>query len=171
MITLNELPIRYEELNDLYEHTDQSFCLNKVAVPLDEDTTRGYFMMVRSHSNNGMPFAAKGIYWDRTLIGKIERTVYDNGCAELDIILRKEYCGKGYGTEALRQFLALPETENECMTFCAYVEEDNIAAQKALEKTGFEAKRQFKADVVTPQAGTYILRTVNGIEYIREGES
>ena len=171
MITLASFPIRYEELNDLYEHTDQSFCLNHVAVPLDEDTTRGYFMMVRTGNNNGMPFAVKGIYLDKKLIGKIERTVYEDGSAEIDLIIRKEYCGKGYGTEALRQFIALPETKAECASFCAYIDSDNLPAAGVLEKNGFEAKRKFQADVVTPQKDTYTLRTAEGTEYIRGGET
>ncbi len=171
MITLASLPIRYEELNDLYEHTDQSFCLNHVSVPLDEETTRGYFMMVRTGRNNGMLFAVKGIYLDQKLIGKIERTIYEGGSAEIDLIIRNEYCGKGYGTEALRQFLALPETLEECTSFCAYIDSNNKPAARVLEKTGFEAKRKFLADVVTPQAETYTLRTVEGTEYIRGGET
>ena len=61
MITLNALPVNYEILNDLYEHTDQSFCLNRVAVPLDEDSTRNYFLAVRSGINNGMPFDFHGV--------------------------------------------------------------------------------------------------------------
>ena len=171
MITLSELPIRYDDLNDLYEHTDQTFCLNRVSVPLDEDTTRGYFMMVRTGLNDGMRFAAKGIFLDQRLIGKIERTVYENGCAELDLIVRKEYCGKGYGTEALRQFLALPENRTECDSYCAYIDAKNHAAAGVLEKNGFEAKRNFQADVITPQGDAYTLRTADGVEYIREGET
>ena len=118
-----------------------------------------------------MLFAVKGIYLDQKLIGKIERTVYEGGSAEIDLIIRNEYCGKGYGTEALRQFLALPETLEECTSFCAYIDSNNKPAARVLEKTGFEAKRKFLADVVTPQAETYTLRTVEGTEYIRGGET
>ena len=171
MIRLDNFPIRYEELNDLYEHTDQSFCLNRVAVPLDEDTTRGYFFMVRSGFNDGMLFGVKGIFLDGKLIGKIERTVDETGCAEIDLIIKKEYCGKGYGSEALKQFLALPETLMECSSYCAYIDAENKAAERVFEKNGFEAKRKFSADVVTPQGSTYVLRTVTGTEYIRGGTS
>lgn len=171
MITLGPLPINYEELNDLYAGTDQCFCLNRVALPLDEDATRAYFSAVRSGVNDGMLFDAKGIYLKGKLIGKIERTVDENGCAEIDLIIVKEHCGKGYGTEALKQFLDLTETKVICDSFCAYIEADNTAAARVLEKNGFEAKRSFLADVVTPQADTYTLRTVKGTEYIRSGES
>ena len=167
MITLNALPVNYEILNDLYEHTDQSFCLNRVAVPLDEDSTRNYFLAVRSGINNGMPFDAKGIFLDGTLIGKAERTVYEDGSAELDLIIRKEYCGNGYGTEALKQFLT---QSAQCTSFCAYIESSNLPAARVLEKTGFRAERKFLADVMTPQSGTYALRIVEGTEYIREGD-
>lgn len=167
MITLNSLPINYEVLNDLYEHTDQSFCLNRVAVPLDEDSTRNYFLAVRSGINNGMPFDAKGIFLDGKLIGKAERTIYEDGSAELDLIIRKEYCGNGYGTEALNRFLTQAA---QCTSFCAYIESSNLPAARVLEKSGFHAKRNFLADVMTPQSGTYALRTVEGTEYIRKGE-
>jgi hypothetical protein len=36
---------------------------------------------------------------------------------------------------------------------------------RVLEETRFEPTRTFAADVVTPQNGTYALRTVNGVEY------
>ncbi len=167
MITLEPLPINYEILNELYAASDQSLCLNKVSVPLDEDMTRAYFSAVRSGINCGMLFDAKGIYLDGRLIGKIERTVDEEGCAEIDLMIVKDCCGQGHGTEALRQFLNLTETKISCETFSAYIERDNSAAARVLEKNGFEAKRKFLADVVTPQADAYALRTVEGMEYIR----
>jgi hypothetical protein len=36
---------------------------------------------------------------------------------------------------------------------------------RVLEETRFEPTRTFAADVVTPQNGTYALRTVNRVEY------
>ena len=165
MIELKPFPIRYEALNDLYEHTDQSCCLNRVAVPLEEATTRGFFLAVRTKNNGGLPFDCRGIYLDGKLIGKIELTRYEDYSAELDLILETEYTGNGYGKEALEQFQNDLRKTGWAQCITAYVKADHKRMIRVLEKTGFEPTRAFAADVMTPQNGTYVLRTVNGIEY------
>ncbi len=165
MIELKPFPIRYEALNDLYENTDQSHCLNRVAVPLEEETTRGFFLAVRTGNNGGLPFDCRGVFLDGTLIGKIELTRYEDRSAELDLIIRNEYADKGYGSEALNRFQQELCETGWAERITAYVEADHEQMIRVLKKTGFAPKRTFAADVVTPQNGTYVLRTVNGTEY------
>lgn len=166
MISLHELPIRYEELNRLYEHCDQKYCLNALPTPLDEMMTRSYFLMVRTGRNNGNPFLCRGIFLDGTLIGKIELTKEEDGSAELDLIMDQAYENRGYGSEALRRMIDLSKDTGFCDSICAYVQEENEAMKRVLEKNGFEAVRPFKADVMTPLTDGYRLRTVSGREYM-----
>ncbi|MBO7703846.1 MAG: GNAT family N-acetyltransferase [Solobacterium sp.] len=168
MIALKPFPIRYEALNDLYEHTDQSFCLNRVAVPLDEDTTRGYFLSVRTESNQGMPFCSYGIFRNDELIGKCELTRYEDGSAEADLIIRSDQVNHGYGKEALALLLKEAETNGFCECITAYIREDNIAAKHIFEQNGFEQTQSFLADVVSPDGREYRITTVKGSEYRKE---
>ena len=165
MIELKPFPIRYEALNDLYEHTDQNCCLNRVAVPLEEETTRGFFLAVRTENNGGLPFDCRGVFLDGTLIGKIELTRYEDHSAELDLIIKDEYTGKGYGRQAVEQFQTELRKTGWANRITAYVAVSHKRMIRVLEETGFEPLRNFAADVITPQNGTYALRTVNGVEY------
>lgn len=166
MIELNPIPIRYEWLNDLYEHTDQSFCLNPLPVPLDEELSRNYFLAARTSSSNSLPFLARRIDLNGKTIGKIELSCYENGIAELDLIICRDYTGHGYGTEALKAMRQLARDTGFCHGIVAYTMKDHTAMCSLLEHAGFQLARPFTADVIGTNNGRYALRTVQGIEYI-----
>ena len=170
MLELKLFPIRYELLNELYEQTDQTYCLNPLTTPLDETLSRNYFLAMRTEQNQGRPFMCRGVFLNGTLIGKIELT-REQDDAELDLIMRTDHCGKGYGTEALEQLIADVKEAGRCKTISAYADRDNIAVRNVLLKNRFAEERSFQADVVGFKQGQYILRMVQGMEYRRVIES
>ena len=164
---LTPFPIRYEELNELYAHTDQRRCLNAIPVPLDEAMSRSYFLAVRTGNNDGRPFVCYAIEQDGRIIGKIEATKETEQRAELDLIIRSGYCGRGHGSEALNAFIEELKQNGWCEELCAYAESGNLAMKRVLEKNGFSCERTFQADVITPGQSQYQLRSVQGEEYLR----
>ena len=169
-ITLGELPLRYETLNELYEASDQNFCLNPVFLPLDEDRTRAYVLAARTGMNNGFRFLAKGIYRNRTLIGKAELTVYEDGIGEIDLLIVQNECSKGYGTRALQELITLTEG-TVCSGYSAYVREDHEAMKAVLLHNGFHKSRMFRAEVTGISGRQYQVREVIGAEYLRGGNA
>ncbi|MBQ9328244.1 MAG: GNAT family N-acetyltransferase [Solobacterium sp.] len=165
MISLNAFPINYEVLNDLYAHCDQRYCLNAVSVPLEEESTRAYFLGVRTGVLDGKRFYSFSVDLNQTLIGKIELSIYPEGIGEVDLILRSEETGKGYGTDTMKQLLEKITKESLCEEVYAYVHDENEAMKRLLEHTGFHEGRTFVADVMTPDQGMYRLTSVKGKEY------
>ena len=95
MIHLEQWPQNTEEaLIDLYRDTDQSLCLVRVNTDAKEQTDN-YIRIIETGDNEGKPFLCQAVYLDERLIGKAELTRYEDDSAELDIVLRSEYCGKG----------------------------------------------------------------------------
>ncbi|MCR5794453.1 MAG: GNAT family N-acetyltransferase, partial [Solobacterium sp.] len=71
------------------------------------------------------------------------------------------------GTGALRLFLAVLKEKQICRGVTAYVNAENTAMIRILEKNGFRANRKFRAEVLDTSNGTYAVKAVSGIEYIR----
>ena len=165
-LELKPIPIRYEWLNDLYEQTDQTFCLNQIPLPLEEAFSRNYFLAVRTGRNGGFPFLAFALTLGKQEIGKAELTLQEDGRAELDLILKREFCHRGYGSEALRKLIEKAKEVHFCMGIAAYVNEDHAVMKKLLENAGFVKGRGFTADVLTPEGGAYRMKEVRGREYI-----
>lgn len=167
MIHLEKWPyLRKDELEDLYADADQSHCLVRLPVPLPLSSTRNYMRAVRTENTNGRPFLCFAVYLDERIIGKIEASKDEEDNAETDLILKQQYTGKGYGTEAMKQFLHLLQEREWCRSLAAYIDRDNAAMIRLLEKTGFAEGRGFTADVMIPDQGTYTMKTVRGIEYV-----
>lgn len=164
MIELKPWPLSYEAMNTLYSNADQSHCLVQLPVPLERANTFRYLQAVQSENSNGKPFLCRSIWLDEQLIGKIELSRYESYDAELDIILRKEFCHQGYGREALLVMEQLVREQEWCRSIYAYVDTENIAAGKMLAACGYEIGRFFSADVMIPSGGQYILRTRRGCE-------
>lgn len=165
-VNLTTVPIRYEWLNDLYEQTDQSFCLNRVPVPLNEEFSRRYFHAVQSGMNGGLPFRAWEILADHQSVGKAELTLEEDGKAEVDLILRRTWTGKGIGSQVLELLKREAADWHRCNAIAAYVREDHVIMRHVLEKTGFQSRRRFSADIVTPDEAAYRVTTAFGREYI-----
>lgn len=62
---------------------------------------------------------------------------YKNGKAEFHIKLLKDFCGKGYGTDAVKTVIRYAFNELRLQCIYAYVNDYNIASQKLFEKAGF----------------------------------
>ena len=167
MIHLDKWPyLRKDELEDLYANADQSYCLVRLPVPLPLSSTRNYMRAVRTESTNGRPFLCFAVYLDDRIIGKIEASKDEEDNAEADLILKRQYTGKGYGTEAMRQLQMILQERQWCRTLAAYTDRDNAAMIRVLEKNGFEKERDFTADVMIPDGGTYTVKSVRGMEYV-----
>ena len=164
MIELKPWPLSYEAMNSLYADADQSKCLVQLSVPLERAATFRYLQAVNTGVSNGRPFIACAIMLDETLIGKIELSRYESYDSELDIILKKQYCRKGYGSKALALLEETVREKNWCRSIYAYVDTENIPAGKMLAKNGYEIGRFFSADVMIPSEGNYIMRTRRGCE-------
>lgn len=166
MITLT--PWKYKDipqLENLYRNTDQRFCLVAVPVPLPFEQTRQYARAIRDQLNDGKPFLCMAVKQDDAIIGKAELTKHSETEAELDIVIMESYTRKGYGTEALQSLIRYAREKEWCASIAAYVRTDNEAAVKLLEKNGFQKGRRFKADILKPLDGQYILHTADGMEY------
>lgn len=167
MIRLEQWPYNAaEQLNLLYSQTDQSGCLVRLPVPLPYENTVRYINGIRQNEMDGRPFLCRAVYEDDTCIGKIELTRYEDMSAEIDIILRKEWCHQGFGTEALRQMIELVRAMDWCVRIHAYVDTSNIAAGKLFAKSGFAIGGFFNADVLTSENGEYVMVKKRGCEMI-----
>ena len=155
-------------LEALYEKTDQSHCLVQLPVPLPKQQTENYLRVIRSSDNDGKPFVCFAILLDGRLIGKTELTRYNDGSAELDIIISREYCNKGNGTEALNALITHVFAEDWCHMIRAYTALENRAALKMLAKAGFRPGGTFAADIMVPDGTSYKIETKKGLECIRE---
>ena len=164
-LELKPIPIRYEWLNDLYEQTDQTCCLNRVMIPLDEEFTRNYFLAVRTGNNGGFPFLAFAVSAGGKDIGKAELTLQEDGRAELDLILKKDWCHRGYGTLALQKLIETAKARGFSKGIAAYVNEEHEVMKRLLEHAGFEKGRSFRADVLTPSGRSFAVKEVRGREY------
>ena len=164
-IQLKEMPLDIGKLNHLYEQVNQSCCLVQVQTPLAEEKAKQYIDAMESGKVGDKAFLCRGIYSDDTLIGKIEVSRYEDGSAELDLILREEDTQKGYGKEALEKLEEMILEEHWCHEIVAYVKDDNVAMRKLLEGNGYEAERPFKADIMVPRDGKYQLQEIQGFEY------
>lgn len=168
MLKLKFWPWEDEQaLQDLYAHTDQSYCLVQLPVPLPQIQTRNYLESVRIKNTDGKPFLCFAVLLDGECAGKIEVSRSEDDSAELDLVLRKEYTGQGHGTEALSTLISMVKRTHWCRSICAYVREDNLPMRRVLEKNEFEQARAFQADVLVPDHSGYSFRTIKGFEYIR----
>ncbi|MBR2812879.1 MAG: GNAT family N-acetyltransferase [Solobacterium sp.] len=168
-ITLKKWPA-YDRtsLQDLYANTDQSKCINELPVPLPYDNTTRYLTAMETGRNNGRVFHCYAIYLHDSIIGKIELTSYDPENAEMDLIIRKEHTGKGYGSQAFDCLVSLARQENICRRIYAYVNVENDAMIAMLENRGFVKGRPFHADVNAEYNGVTFIRRKLGQEYIKD---
>lgn len=154
-----------KELETLYTHVNQKYCLVQIPLPLPTEQTQSYVNAIDNGVVEGKAFWCRAIQEDDDIIGKIELTKHDDGKAELDLVLRKEYENKGLGTKAIQEAIAFVEQENWCISIEAYVNQENIAMMKALEHNGFVRRQKFKADIVVPRDQLYELKEVTGYAY------
>ncbi len=169
MITLRQWPHGSRELlNELYAECDQSMCLVRLPVPLPKEETDRYMHIIETGNNQGRPFLCFGIYLDDRLIGKTELTRYEEGSAEADIIIQRDYCSKGYGTQALQELISTARAEEWCERIIAYIDLQNRAALKLFAKAGFQKGRTFRADVAVYEQGSLRVETHSGLECVKE---
>lgn len=145
-------PADRQELAELYRQTDQSRCLVRVSVPLNEQATDRYLEGVRRREMDGHPFLAFAVLLEDTVIGKIDATLAEDRCAEMDIVLKEAYCSKGYGTEAVRLIIRLLAKKQWCRMITAYADSDNEAVCRMLQKCGFAKGRTFRVMSWSPAA-------------------
>ena len=155
-------------LEQLYAEVDQQYCLVALPVPLPESKTAQYLEAIRIGETNGLPFLCMAVMHDEGIIGKIDVFRSPDQSAEIDIVLKQRFTHQGYGTEALRQMIALLRQIRWCTSIHAYIRQDNIPAVKLMETAGFSAGRRFKADIMKEDKGIYQLSVVQGIEYVLE---
>ncbi len=155
-----------EELCSLYEQVDQRYCLVALPVPLSPVSSAAYLKAVHSGTTGEKELLTRAVMLGDELIGKIELNRDADGSAEADIVLKRQYTGKGYGAEAFRQLTGFVKEEGWCDLITAYVHKENIHARRMFRKAGMRETRPFRADVLIPDDGKYILKPVEGYEYI-----
>ncbi|MBR2991541.1 MAG: GNAT family N-acetyltransferase [Solobacterium sp.] len=153
------------ELRELYSAVDQKYCLVQLPVPLPAAETRKYLAMIHAGGNEERSLLTRAVIVDGILAGKIELSGTGED-TELDIVLRKDMTGKGYGSEALR--LLVDEIRNNALYPCitAYVHKENIHARRMFAKAGMRQIRPFRADILIPSGGQYRLKETEGYEYL-----
>ena len=154
-----------QELQDLYAHTDQKYCLVILPVPLPEQSMLQYLNAVHNGRAGNRRILTRAVMLGTQIIGKAELTAEDDE-AELDIILRRECTGKGYGLQAFRALVDEAVDTGFCTSIEACVHKENIHARRMLSKAGMRQTRPFAADVLVPDNGMYRLKAVEGYEYI-----
>ncbi len=153
-------------LDELYENTDQSKCLVQLALPLDQARTRTYRRCIfRERNDDNKPFLCFAVMLNNTIIGKTEVTAHSEDEAELDIIIDADHTGRGYGKRALDLLHKRLKEINFASSVRAYVSEENEACIHLLLNAGYERGRKFSADILIPDKGSYVIRTVNGYEF------
>ncbi len=166
MLELKKWPVPgLDELRDLYEHVNQRYCLVQLPLPLPEEQTKNYLNAVHTGTAGDKQLLTRGIFLDSILIGKAELNRYPDMDAELDIVIRSEYTGNGYGQEALELLFAEAAASHWCSSVSAYVHRDNMHARKLMMKASMRQLRPFQADILVPDHGNYRLKTVSGYEY------
>lgn len=153
-------------LEQLYAEVDQQYCLVALPVPLPESKTAQYLNAIRIGETNGLPLLCLAVMHDEGIIGKIDLFRSPDQSAEIDIVLKQRFTHQGYGTEALRQAIAMIRQIHWCTSIHAYIRQDNLPAVKLMEASGFTANRRFKADIMKEENGLYQLSVVQGIEYV-----
>ena len=162
--------VHHDALENLYENVDQSRCLIQLMVPLPKEQTEKYIHAIQTGIVDGKPFLCFAITLDDEIIGKTELSRYPNNAAEIDIVLQKEYTGKGYGTKALQQLYTYVQKTSWCNAIYAYVSSENIPAGKMFARAGYALGRPFQADVMVPVDGNYRMETKKGYEFIIDVE-
>ncbi|MBR4164111.1 MAG: GNAT family N-acetyltransferase [Solobacterium sp.] len=162
--------VSHEALEDLYENVDQSRCLVQLMVPLPKEQTEKYINAIQTGIVDDKPFLCFAITLDDKIIGKTELSRYPNNAAEIDIVLKKEYTGKGYGAEAIQQLYTYVQKTSWCNAIYAYVSTENIPAGKLFARAGYALGRPFQADVMVPVDGNYRMETKKGYEFIIDVE-
>lgn len=94
---------------------------------------------------------------DGTPIGLIDLSNYNaqHQRAEVGIAILKDYQGKGSGTRALQEIARYSTKHLQIHQLYALVSEENIPAQKAFRKAGFEHTSTLK-DWIAKCKGTFI---------------
>lgn len=154
------------QLEDLYEQVDQSKCLVTLSIPLSKEKLENFIQAIQQEVVEGKAFQSFAIWVEEEMIGKIELTRYENRTSELDLVIKEAYCGKGYGTEAVKLLLQFVQAENWCTSIHAYVDESNQEVIHMLWKNGFQKGRSFQADISMEQEGTYYFQVKKGVEMI-----
>ncbi|MBH1939406.1 GNAT family N-acetyltransferase [Mobilitalea sibirica] len=62
---------------------------------------------------------------------------YKNGTAEIHIKIKKDFCGKGYGTDTVKTLTAYAFQELRLQCIYAFINAYNRASQKLFERMGF----------------------------------
>ena len=167
MITIQKWPTdSIEPLNDLYKDVDQTYCLVHLSSPLPINEAYHYLHAIREEIVNDKPFLCFGIYLNQESIGKVEVSRYPTNEAELDIVIKKQHTGEGYGTKAITLLINHLNENNWCKSIHAYVHEDNIPIRKILEKNGFKPSQKFKTDIATYDDGIYSMKEITGVSYV-----
>lgn len=154
-----------QTLEELYSNVDQSHCLVALPIPLPKEQTDRYMEIMETGINGELVFECRKVLMEGKIIGKIDLNRYPNGGAELDIVLRKEYTGKGIGTECMLMLEDDLKKSSFASHVHAYVRLDNIAMVKVLERTGFVPGRRFEAEVYSYEANGPMF--AKGREYIK----
>lgn len=76
-----------------------------------------------------------------------------NLCAELGYMLRTEYEGQGVMTEALRGLLSQTFGQDGLHRVTAYVDTENVASQRVLERLGFQREGTVRHAMHHPERG------------------
>jgi ribosomal-protein-alanine N-acetyltransferase len=143
-------PLTFADVPALFDAIDASRHFLSRRLPW-ADSVRGHgdlrVFVDKCLRRNGEGEAHRGIFEpDGRLAGhmSIEEVVPARRAAELGYWIREDRAGKGYATEAARALLAWGFRNLELHRLTAYVDTDNPASARVLEKCGFTREGVFR---------------------------
>ena len=131
-----------QALINLYDNYDRSFCEFNYPEPgqCDESDANWRIRMYVDMGYEGYGYA-RAIVLDEKVVGHIQYTksedVYDANC-DVEIILLPEACGKGVGSEAVKQMMEHAFNVSNFESMFATMLDTNVAARRMAEKAGME---------------------------------
>ena len=168
MIELKKMVADASIIEDIYANVNQENCLVQLKTPLPTDQLQQYLQAIEVGKVKDKPFICFGIYQDDAVVGKIELSRYEDGSAELDLVLKEEYCNQKIGREALNQLEEYVKENFWCKRIVAYVNEENEAMIHLLNACKYIETKPFKADIMVLNEGEYQLKTIQGIEFTKQ---
>ncbi|MEK7467494.1 MAG: GNAT family protein [Planctomycetota bacterium] len=143
-------PLTFADVPALFDAIDASRQFLTLRLPWAE-SVRGHadlrVFVDKCQRRNGEGEAHRGIFeTDGRLAGhmSVEELVPARRSAELGYWIREDRTGKGFATEAARALLAWAFRNLELHRVTAYVDTDNPASARVLEKCGFTREGVFR---------------------------
>lgn len=140
-VTTERLRLRVPRLDDVqevFEYTTDPEVVRYLAFPMNTEITQAQGFLQRCvdawNAGSAFPWAITVRGHDE-LMGMVEARHSSHG-VDLGYVLRRSAWGKGYATEAVEAVIGWALGNDRVFRVWAYVDTENLASQRVLEKAG-----------------------------------